>query len=108
MKIATIHYYFTQKVLDLITQEQQSTVIVSGYNEKVFVGALHRYATVIFKVVKKAACQPCSLEMVEELAELFLGILQRDNVEKGMAGMADMDEFKLDVNRVVYCDHSLC
>jgi len=80
---------------------------IFGVGEDDLVMQLYPYAQLIVKLSDKAYDEGANFsgvfvyEAMEELAELFMGIVDRQNASPLECEMPDIDEFELDILRVI-------
>jgi hypothetical protein len=74
-----------------------------GIAEDTFIEALYDFTSVCVRQIKALGDDGymAFLDNVEQLAECFWGIHEHDSVAGEVACMVDIDEFELDVARVV-------
>lgn len=102
---ATTHFYFAQAILNVAKQSQYTVGDIFGFGEDTFVVSLYSYSNLIQRSLNEGDASDVLyskfVDDVEQLAECFWGIVERDGMGKCDTLMPDMDEFLLDVNRVL-------
>ncbi len=105
---ATYHFYLTQAVLKTIAESGQTVGDIFGIGEDTFVTELYPYSNLLYRCVSEHEANPdCNwkesdiFETVNELAELFMAIVERDTASPLEAHMPDIVEFELDIKRIL-------
>jgi hypothetical protein len=102
---ATTHFYFSQAVLDVARQSEYSIGEIFGIGEDTFVVSLYPYSNLIQRSMNEGDASEVLyskfVDEAEQLAECFWGIVERDGMGEGDTLMPDINEFLLDVNRVL-------
>ena len=105
-EIAMNLHYLAEAIISYINDET-CTGDIFGIGEDDLVMELYPYAQLIVKLTDDAyqAGRQFSgvfvYDSIQEIAENFMGIVERQNVGQCAAVMPDIDEFELDVARVI-------
>ena len=102
---ATTHFYFSQAVLSVAQESEHSIGDVFGLAEDTFLVSLYPYSNLIYRAMNEGEASEALfstfVDEVDQLAECFWGIVEREGIGQCDTLMPDIDEFLLDVNRVL-------
>ena len=105
-EIAMNLHYLAEAILNYIPDDS-GTGDIFGIGEDCFIRELYPYAQLIAELTDQADSKGHKFkgifvyEAMEPLAELFMGIVDRQEAEECAAEMPDIDEFELDILRVI-------
>ena len=102
---ATTHFYFAQAVLKAAETNDYSIGDIFDCGEDTFLVSLYPFSNLIHRCLTEGEASDVLyskfIEDAEQLGECFWEIVERDCVDEGCTLMPEIDEFMLDVNRVL-------